>query len=129
MTRGERRINWLRRSPIFGLAIPLLMAFLLASSSGCLFPCRTHVMTVIWRQDDAPVPESQGGRTFTLDDLWGSAWRKPDGAGEIYLNVHSNRTVSHEDAVRFANALFAHEGWPAPQLGNAREEARCGDHL
>src|SRR5687767_3314849 len=78
------------RSSAFALVVPLLATFLLISSSGCLSPCRTHVRTVTWSQDDAPVPESHGGRSFMLDELWGSAWREPNGTGEIYLNVHSN---------------------------------------
>jgi hypothetical protein len=45
----------------------------------------------------------------------------------LRLRVYDKKPVSHDELVDFAEAMFAHEGWPPPELEGAEEETGCSD--
>ena len=106
--------------------VALLFAFLLVPASGCLLPCNIHKRNVIWEQDDVPLAQSGFTSQFEFEGLWGGISRSPED-NKLYLHVYGDSPVSHEEMVRYAEALFESKGWPEPRMEGGIEEAGCGD--
>lgn len=103
------------------LVAPLLM-------TGCASRgCDDYIRTATWNQDDVPLQPSAGSTNYRFGDHWGEIGRHRDD-NILDLEVFGNDSVSHEEMVQFAEALFDSEGWPPPHLEGAREYAGCGDH-
>ena len=106
--------------------VALLFAFLFIPASGCLLPCNMYQRDVTWEQDDVPLAQSGRTTQFDFDGMWGGISRSPED-NKLRLEVFSDDPVSHEDLVRYAEALFESKGWPEPRLEGAIEDAGCGD--
>jgi hypothetical protein len=104
---------------------PLLLVLLFVPISGCLF-CNHPKREAGWKQEGLPPLDPLRGVDYRFQEFWGN-FRHDDPTDYYSLVVYSNHTVSHENLVQFANSLFSSQGWPPPQLENAREVTSCGD--
>ena len=98
----------------------LLVGLFMVPMSGCL-SCSTWNNSTEWFQDDVPMTNVQ----FRLEDLYGNAGRRTEdpNRGALYVNVYSKQDpVTHDDLVRFTEALFLSKGWPAPTLGGQESQ-------
>ena len=101
-------------------AVALLMLAALATA-GCTGDCTFYTRVVVWQQE-LDVPDDVD---FELGNTTGTLWRSIDD-GRLHLQVVQRDPVSKDEATEFANALFAAQGWPPPDLSQADiNEAHC----
>lgn len=98
--------------------------------SGCVldevFQCDTDMRKAEWVQENIPTQTGVISKGYSHGDFSGTL-NKDAGNPELRLRVYDNDPVSHDELVEFAEAMFAHEGWPPPELEGAEEETGCSD--
>ncbi len=122
-----------RPRPEWGKLAALILAITALIVAGQLqaFCSGAPTRTIVWQTDNPEVyghesVEGVQGLEFRYDGKDGWLYRPegdwPEGSVKLSLMAYDNY-VTHRELVEFANAMFAEQGWPPPDLSDPLDES------